>query len=219
MTDKLHVFETRDIVVTWSKARCIHAAECVRGLPDVFEPGRRPWVLPAEGEPDSVARVILRCPTGALHFERRDGGANETPPDRNEVRVSRRGPLYVRGEIEITREDGSVILRDTRVALCRCGASRNKPFCDNQHLASGFRDPGDVFEGGLKADPPASPGRTLRIVATTNGPLEVRGPLELASADDRVRLEGNKVALCRCGQSRTKPCCDGSHRTVEFRTE
>src|SRR6185503_11487849 len=100
------VFVTPDITVTWSKRRCIHSAECVRFLPDVFEPGRKPWVMPENDTADEVAAVVMRCPTGALHFERHDGGAAEAPDQENRVRATRHGPLELRGDLRIATPAG-----------------------------------------------------------------------------------------------------------------
>jgi CDGSH-type Zn-finger protein/uncharacterized Fe-S cluster protein YjdI len=218
MSDKLHEFESDDIRVTWSKQRCIHVAECVRGLPRVFMPGRRPWITPADAPADLVAEMVMRCPTGALHFERKDGGGAEPVPDRNAVVPSRDGPLFVHGDLEILGAGGAVILRDTRIALCRCGRSRNKPFCDNSHWSSGFSDRGEVFEGGVKPGPAPAPDRGLRITLSADGPYELSGPLAITSADGRVSLTGGEAKLCRCGQSRNKPFCDGSHTTAGFKS-
>jgi CDGSH-type Zn-finger protein/uncharacterized Fe-S cluster protein YjdI len=216
MSDKLHVFDGRAIRVTWSKARCIHAAECVRGLPRVFRPGERPWVSPEAGSAEGIAEVVLRCPTGALHFERKDGGPAEAPPARNTVEPSRGGPLILRGDLEILRPDGTPLLRDTRAALCRCGQSRNKPFCDGSHREAGFVDRGEVFEGGVKPAGGELRDPRLRITPSADGPLLLAGPVTVRSADGRVTLEGGQASLCRCGHSRNKPFCDGSHRGAGF---
>jgi CDGSH-type Zn-finger protein len=88
----------------------MHAAECLRGLPAVFGNRRRPWIIVGNGSPGEIGEVIQRCPTGALHFRRLDGGPQEP-----------------------------VVRQDTRVALCRCGASANKPFCDGSHRRVGFQ--------------------------------------------------------------------------------
>lgn len=216
MSDTLHIFEGRGIRVTWSKQRCIHAAECVRGLPAVFMPGRRPWITPDDATADRIAGIVMRCPTGALHFERRDGGPGEPVPAANTVVPSRNGPLILRGDLEIASPDGGAPLRDTRVALCRCGQSRHRPFCDNSHGGAGFVDRGEVFEGGVKASAPG-PQRRLRITPSVDGPLRLEGPLTVRSADGRVALEGGEATLCRCGQSRNKPFCDGSHARAGFK--
>lgn len=131
-------YEGTDITVLYDLKRCIHARECVRGLPEVFDPDRRPWVDPEESEADAVAAVIRRCPTGALQYLRHDGGPPETPPEPR-IRLVPDGPLYVEGNIQLRDADGTLRWTETRAALCRCGASKNKPFCDNTHLDIDFK--------------------------------------------------------------------------------
>ncbi|MDX1644676.1 MAG: (4Fe-4S)-binding protein, partial [Thermoanaerobaculia bacterium] len=62
---KIRRYETDDLTVLYDVERCIHAEECVHGLPQVFDPDRRPWIEPGEAPAEDVARVIRRCPTGA----------------------------------------------------------------------------------------------------------------------------------------------------------
>lgn len=135
---KRRSYEGRDVTVLYDLARCIHAKECVAGLPRVFDPDRRPWVDPDGASADSVARTIQACPTGALQYRRHDGGAEEAPPE-PAIRLVPDGPLYVEGRVELADADGRVRWTETRVALCRCGASKNKPFCDNAHLDIDFK--------------------------------------------------------------------------------
>lgn len=210
MKDKRHAFENDAIEVTWSQRRCIHAAECVRRLPAVFQPGERPWVKLERSGADAVAEVVQRCPTGALQYSRRDGGAGEAPPEQNLVLVTANGPTYLRGDIEIIAPDGSVLLQDTRVALCRCGASANKPLCDNAHRTAGFRDAGAITDLDSVEDLGSS-DRKLRVRPQLNGPIHLDGPFTLASSDAGVLLSGTSAWLCRCGRSGSKPFCDGSH--------
>ncbi len=217
MKDKRHAFETDAIRVTWSKARCIHAAECVRRLGAVFRPGEKPWIQLEHGPADAVAEVVQRCPTGALQFERRDGGAAEVPAAHNTVLVSRDGPHIVQGALELHGPGGEV-LTDTRMALCRCGRSRNKPFCDNAHREAGFRDPGELRDEDAVQDTGVA-GPVLRVIPEPNGPLQLDGPFAIGSADGRTILAGTSTWLCRCGQSKSKPFCDGSHATSGFRSE
>jgi CDGSH-type Zn-finger protein/uncharacterized Fe-S cluster protein YjdI len=212
--DRVHKFQAPGITVTWSRVRCTHVAECVFNLPTVFEPGRRPWVDAARASADRVAHVVARCPTGALHFERSDGGAAEEVPAANTVLVTRHGPLHLRGEIEVTDEAGNVILRDTRVALCRCGLSKHKPLCDDSHAEGGFTEGGELREPERVEDPGAT-GTGLRVIARHAGPLELQGPFAIASADRKTLLAGTKTKLCRCGHSSAKPFCDGSHKRLE----
>ena len=76
--DNLRHYTSEAIDVSYDARRCIHAAECIRGLPAVFDTDRRPWILPTGASADAIAAVIENCPSGALHYTRRDGGARET---------------------------------------------------------------------------------------------------------------------------------------------
>jgi uncharacterized Fe-S cluster protein YjdI len=131
--DAAREYRNDQIVVFWEPKLCIHVGNCFRGLPLVFQPQNRPWVLVNAGSADDIARVVMTCPTGALHFERLDGGEQEPAPEETTIKVQINGPLYLRGKIRILGPGNHVIREDTRVALCRCGQSRNKPFCDGSH--------------------------------------------------------------------------------------
>jgi CDGSH-type Zn-finger protein/uncharacterized Fe-S cluster protein YjdI len=214
MTERERRYFSLEIVVDYAADRCIHAAECLRGLPSVFDTGRRPWVLPSAASPDDIAAVIQRCPSGALHFVRSDGREPEPVPEENTIVPRPNGSLYVHGQLQLRREDGSATEEDTRMTLCRCGRSRNKPFCDNSHRASGFRASGVVENGGSAT----KTGLNLLITPIPNGPLLVEGPLRLESADGSGRFFTKRVELCRCGASRNKPFCDGTHESIGFRS-
>lgn len=204
-------YETEGMIVTFEPQRCIHAAECVRGLPRVFDPGRRPWVDADKAGNDEIEVVVERCPTGALRYERFDG-SSEAVPELNSVRVRPRGPLYVRGDLELTLT-GAETVRDTRMALCRCGASATKPFCDNSHREIGFDDAGILEENRLSES--ESESTTLEVTVVPDGPLLLTGPVAISGATGSTQT-GGKAALCRCGASRVKPYCDGSHRSAGF---
>ena len=138
-SDLTREYTGEGIRVQWYAGRCIHSARCIQALPDVFDPKRRPWIVLRGASADAVADAVLRCPTGALHYERLDGGLPEPVPDTVQIEPVRNGPNFVRGPVEVTDGRGTVIRRDTRVALCRCGQSKHLPFCDNTHRAIGFR--------------------------------------------------------------------------------
>lgn len=204
-----------DIVVTFDAGRCLHVAECLRGLPEVFDRNRRPWVLPANASADDVAAVVMRCPSGALHFQRKDGGPAEAPSAEAAIRVAHRGPLYVRGDVELIMPDGSVV-HETRLALCRCGNSQNKPFCDNSHLRVEFAAGGELAENEVRVVEGLDTGGKLRITPRSNGSYRVEGDFALLSANGQTVYRGNRTALCRCGGSAKKPFCDGTHKTNGF---
>jgi CDGSH-type Zn-finger protein/uncharacterized Fe-S cluster protein YjdI len=215
MERDVHEYDGADITVTYDVKRCIHARECVRGLPEVFDPDARPWITPDNADADDLAEVITRCPTGALHFERTDDGWEESVPVENVVSVVADGPNYALGDIEVTSEDGDTLLSDTRVAFCRCGASGNKPLCDDSHLDVGFEASGTVSRESTTDEPPEGP---LRVTPTRNGPLHVEGGFEIDGQDDGSTYRADEAWLCRCGESSDKPFCDGTHAGIGFTT-
>ena len=204
------------IVVSYNVKRCIHAAECVRGLPNVFDPKKRPWVQPDAAAADELVVVIERCPTGALQFERKDGGAPEVAPTENIILPVPNGPVYVHGQVEITIAGEPE--QETRVALCRCGASNNKPFCDNTHLEINFEVDGNVTDNQAETGE-AETGGPLKVSPTPNGPCLLQGSLEIRGADGQSIYRGSNAALCRCGGSQNKPFCDGTHTKINFIAE
>ena len=134
--------------VSFDADLCIHAAECVRGLPGVFDRDRRPWILADNASAPELVTVIERCPSGALRYQRHDGNTNEHAASTATVTPIENGPLFVRGDLVVRYDDGT---EETtlRAALCRCGQSKNKPFCDNSHLESGFHAPGIALADAL----------------------------------------------------------------------
>ena len=138
------VYRGRDIEVSFDLDLCVHVGECLRGHHGVFNLKRRPWVLPDEGDADTVSEVVERCPSGALQYQRHDGG-NPEAHDGTRVIPIKNGPLMVTGVIEVRREDGTTEILP-RATLCRCGSSKHKPFCDNEHIAMDFRAPGLPFK-------------------------------------------------------------------------
>ena len=145
-------------------------------------------------------------------------------PGANVAEVPPSGPLCLTGRIQV-EVDGEIVADTDDVALCRCGHSSNKPFCDGSHNKVGFDDPGVILGGRLvpgpggdadgSGDGEAGAPEPVRIVCATNGPLLVRGPLTVVGSDGGMS-QGTKGALCRCGVSSTKPFCDGSHRETGF---
>ena len=142
MTQRLHVYEGGGVTVTFDKARCIHSAHCVRNLPAVFNTAARPWVQPDKADPATVLAIVAGCPTGALHATRDDGSTADAlvSSDITSIHVMPNGPVFVRGNVTLVTGDDLALGSDTRMALCRCGHSANKPFCDNSHRTTGWRD-------------------------------------------------------------------------------
>jgi CDGSH-type Zn-finger protein/uncharacterized Fe-S cluster protein YjdI len=202
-----------EIDVQWDGRLCIHVGECGTARNELFVAGREPWCVPDTCGPAEVREIVERCPSGALTY-RDKAGASEQVPAENTVTVVYNGPLYVTGDLAIAGAPADMPGVRRRAALCRCGASKNKPFCDNSHLQAGFRDFGAVGERGPGL---AAAGGSLSIKPLTDGPLLVIGNLTIRAGTGRVAWQGTTVALCRCGASQNKPFCDGSHKEAGFR--
>lgn len=127
---KVYTGEAMD--VSFTSALCIHAAECVKGHPEVFDTKRRPWIIPDEGAADTVADVIARCPSGALQYLRKDQRPNELPDMPTVISPTPSGQLVARGDLRICHEEGE--LKTYRATLCGCGHSHNQPFCDKSSV-------------------------------------------------------------------------------------
>jgi uncharacterized Fe-S cluster protein YjdI len=122
-------YQGEAVEVSFDPVRCRHAAECVRGLPAVFDTQRRPWILPDGADADDVVRVVARCPTGALRTHPVATVVAEEPITPTEVTAVPGGPLLLRGDLHLTGA-GGVDEHETRAALCSCGRTANTPYCD-----------------------------------------------------------------------------------------
>jgi uncharacterized Fe-S cluster protein YjdI/CDGSH-type Zn-finger protein len=158
------------IVVHWDSELCEHSANCVRGLPAVFDTERKPWIDVSGASADDIASAVDRCPSRALTYSRTDGGPlgpnGVTAAPEGAVRVASaaaaedgvktvtprlNGPLVVTGTITLTAPDGATTEHTGRTFLCRCGGSSDKPLCDGTHKRNGFQAPG--------IEPPRKPNR------------------------------------------------------------
>ena len=126
------------------------------------------------------------------------------------------GPLICAADSEITlqTEDDELIIKDKEFALCRCGLSSNKPFCDGTHRSSqvemsqAFKDKSEVSILGLAG--------SLTITVKKNAMYIINGPVTIFSRDGLSKTTRTKAALCRCGKSEKKPFCDVAHKKCGF---
>jgi len=192
---------------------CIHSRFCVTLAPKVFLANvQGPWIHPDAMTVDQVVEVAHDCPSGAIRYQRLDGGPQEQAPPMNLVGVREAGPYAFRAQLVINGAPAGF-----RATLCRCGASKNKPYCDGSHHEAGFTATGEPPTG--KVDPlPAADG-PLKVDPLPNGPLKVTGNLQVMSGTGRKVALTTTTYLCRCGASNNKPFCDGSHSKIGFKAE
>jgi CDGSH-type Zn-finger protein/uncharacterized Fe-S cluster protein YjdI len=212
MTGKAQTFTGKQVSITVHPGRCIHSRNCVLGHPEVWvanAPGQ--WVHPDAGDADTIATVAQSCPSGAITYQRHDGGPDERPPAVNTVRIWENGPYAFRADLSLAGDRTSY-----RATLCRCGASRRKPYCDGSHRDAGFVASGEPAAVAASGPPPALRNGPVEVTPLPNGPLQVVGPVEVCAGSGHPVVRGDKLFLCRCGGSATKPLCDGTHRRNGF---
>ena len=206
-------YQGNEIDISFDGALCIHSRECVTSLPKVFvanAPGD--WIQPDEASPEDIEAVARNCPSGAIRYHSKNPDRAEKPPQVNRVKVLENGPLAFHADLRLEDEPSGY-----RLTLCRCGASKNKPYCDGSHTEAGFTATGEPPSAELPTlEERAGP---LQIKAAPSGPLLVSGPLEIMAGSGRALQRTTNTALCRCGASDNKPYCDGSHTRIRFRTD
>lgn len=208
----IQTFSGSEIDVHFDSRLCMHVGECVRATGALFESGRTPWCEPDQLRREEVRAIVERCPSGALTYTDKNG-APEPVPAENCIAVAPDGPLYATGELVIEGAPEDMPGIRTRAALCRCGASNNKPFCDDSHRAAGFRDGGAVGDPGPGL---SARGGPLELKPVASGPLLAKGYFAIRAGTGRLAWQGEKAGLCRCGASQNKPFCDGAHRGIGF---
>jgi len=200
----------RGATISFDGRRCIHARRCVISQPGVFKANvKGDWIDPDAASAEELIFVALNCPSGAIQVTRRDGGAPEPIPLVNTITVRENGPIAVSARIEL---GGEAI--GTRATLCRCGASNNKPYCDGSHTSAAFVATGEPAT--KPSEPLAARDGVLKITPYANGPLGVSGSVEILSGTGRTVDRVRATALCRCGHSKNKPYCDGTHKAIGF---
>ena len=142
MKDITKHYSNGEVTILWQPALCIHSKKCWQGLPAVFNPQERPWIKPDAVDTQTIISQVTKCPSGALSYYMN----SELPAEEgtqatveNIVEVSANGPLLIYGNITIKDAAGNETKKHKVTALCRCGASGNKPYCDGSHKKIDFK--------------------------------------------------------------------------------
>ena len=204
-------FVGNDVSISFDGSKCIHSRQCVLGLPNVFQANvEGPWINPDNATTEEISALAHACPSGAITFERHDGGRDEAAPLVNTMFVRENGPLAIHADLTIDGKKGGF-----RATLCRCGASKNKPYCDGSHTEAKFSASGEIPAKSF--DPIQERDGKVNVTSFPDGPLQVEGNLEICCGTGRTIEQTHKSVLCRCGASNNKPYCDGSHVGIGFR--
>jgi len=201
-----------DITIHFDTRRCIHSRSCVLNAPRVFLANvEGPWLHPEADSVEHLTQIAHACPSGAITYERLDGGPEESAPEVNVISLRQNGPYAIHSTLNIDEQSDMF-----RATLCRCGKSKNKPFCDNSHIEAEFEANGEPAT--VPSEPLAERGGEMHVVPVKDGPLKIRGPMEICSGTGRTVSRTKYAKLCRCGGSSTKPFCDDTHLRIGFRS-
>ena len=138
MKDITKHYTNGELTIVWKPNKCIHAAECVKALPNVYKPKQKPWLTIENATTNELKDQIAKCPSGALSYFMNDKEDKEVATLETKVEVLENGPLLVYGTLKVTDKDGHSENKNKTTAFCRCGASGNKPYCDGSHISAGF---------------------------------------------------------------------------------
>lgn len=131
-------YKNDDITVVWEPSKCIHSAICIKGLPRVFNAKKKPWISMEDGTSETIMNQVKQCPSGALSYRNNIEPVDpktkkETAESLIKVFVSPGGPLLIHGQFTLEKDKVVSNVNNQVTALCRCGNSANKPFCDGSH--------------------------------------------------------------------------------------
>lgn len=146
MKDATLKYGNGEMTILWKPKLCIHSGKCWKGndgLISVFNPANKPWINPMGANTERIIEQIKKCPSGALSFEMntsKDLSSIEIDLNSyNEVIIEKNGPLIIKGTITIKDQNGNITQKTGSTAFCRCGLSQNKPYCDDSHEDSDFK--------------------------------------------------------------------------------
>jgi uncharacterized Fe-S cluster protein YjdI len=131
-------YSNGEVTVVWQPKVCMHSGICFRGLPSVFQPKVRPWIIIEAASTEDIVNQVKACPSGALSYYMNAEGDKTAETLETKVEVLKNGPLLVYGTLKVTHKDGKVEIKNKTTAFCRCGASNNKPYCDGTHVKRNF---------------------------------------------------------------------------------
>jgi len=137
---KVKEYSNGEITILWKPEKCIHSGECVRLLPEVYNPKERPWVKMENASTEALKAQVSNCPSRALSLKDKAASELGTKDAVTKISITENGPLIIIGKLEVKKVDGTIDRKSKVTALCRCGGSNNKPYCDGSHAKIGFTD-------------------------------------------------------------------------------
>jgi uncharacterized Fe-S cluster protein YjdI len=139
MKDITKKYSNGEVTIVWRPDLCIHSTLCFKGLGEVFDPKKRPWITPNGSTTDKIIDQVKKCPSGALsYYLNREAEGEVKVEAETIIEPMPNGPLMVYGNVTVKDASGMLTKKSNATAFCRCGGSQNKPFCDGSHKKNGF---------------------------------------------------------------------------------
>ncbi len=132
-------YEGDGITIYDDRTVCSHSGRCTDNLASVFKLDEEPWIDPHGDNATAISNVIKTCPSGALSYALADSDEPIEEEHEQSIQVLKDGPYSAKGGVRVESPDGSTYETRQRFTLCRCGGSKNKPFCDGTHWHIGFK--------------------------------------------------------------------------------
>lgn len=134
-------YKKENLSVIWQPDLCIHSTNCFKGLSRVFNPSQKPWVNVEAASSEEIVNQIDKCPSGALsyRYENDMEDNKESTTNNLNINISDNGPILINGPVRIRYNKTEELNTSGNIALCRCGHSTNKPYCDGSHKKYGFK--------------------------------------------------------------------------------
>ncbi len=139
LKDKVRDYIGKDITIHDNRSVCSHDTVCIKNLPSVFKKDARRWIDPDGASVREIIETIEQCPSGALSYSIGERCCKELDREPKLI-VAKNGPLEIQGGILLKDDMNSIPESKEHYTLCRCGASKNKPFCDGAHGNIEFDD-------------------------------------------------------------------------------
>jgi uncharacterized Fe-S cluster protein YjdI len=142
MPKTTHKYTNGEVTIVWKPDSCIHSTLCWKGLKEVFNPAERPWIKPEGAVTEKIIEQVRKCPSGALSYFLNNEEGKEIVAEAAEmlnIEIALNGPILIKTECVIKHNDGREETKTGTTALCRCGQSSNKPYCDGTHRKVDFK--------------------------------------------------------------------------------
>ncbi len=137
--ETIQEYPGKEIHITFNRSICAGAANCVNELPEVFSgKSSTTWITPDNADKESIIQTIKTCPSGALSYSI-DGEHFIDSRSKPKITIIKNGPYMVEG-IAFKHASKPTHFAATKYTLCRCGLSKNKPYCDYSHAEQGWKD-------------------------------------------------------------------------------